>query len=87
MPKRSPVPLPALILAMLVPMGGAFVYFVWSSGGVVTQAFFIAIKAFNWIFPLYFLRRTGWGGLWQAKEEFGKSVPLAKSVSIGLVFG
>jgi membrane protease YdiL (CAAX protease family) len=89
MPDSPRVPLPALIVAMLVPMGGAFVYFVWSSGGVVTQAFFIGTKAFNWIFPLFFLGYTGLRGLGRPVPGEGGRTPvsLAKTVRFGLVFG
>lgn len=89
MTEKPRVPLPALIVALLVPMFGALVYFVWSSGGVITQTFFAGTKIFNWVFPAVVCLVTGVGfrGLWKSRDNFERKVTLAKSVGLGVVSG
>lgn len=72
---------------MLVPMVGALCYFVFSSGGALTQVIFAGTKVFNWVFPLLFLSRTGLRGLWKPVEGLGRTVSMPKSIGMGVVSG
>ena len=87
MTKAPAVPLSMLLLALLVPVGGTLVYFVWSDGGWLTQGVFVATKAFNWIFPLFFLPRTGIRGLWKPADGQNPGPGLGKTLGWSVLLG
>lgn len=57
---------PCLLPALLVPLLGSLLYFVWLPGNAVAQATYGATKAFTLIYPLCFI---GWKDLFASKPD------------------
>ena len=64
----------AVAPALLLPFLGCLVYFVWMPEGAVGKAAYTLTKLFLLFYPLVFVCRTGWGGLWRRKEGEGAPV-------------
>ena len=58
----------AVAPALLVPFIGSLVYFVWMPGRSVGQTAYTLTKLFLVGYPLLFLVKVGWAGLWKRRE-------------------
>lgn len=56
---------------LVVPLMGCLVYFVWWPDGKLGQMAYGITKVFLLVYPLLWVCRTGWGGLWRGKDGGG----------------
>ncbi|NNC88910.1 MAG: CPBP family intramembrane metalloprotease [Akkermansiaceae bacterium] len=75
----------ALGPALVVPFFGALFYFVWFSDTPAGQPAYVATKLFTLVYPLFFLARTGLGGLTRREDRASRwpSWPLVVVTGLG----
>lgn len=71
----------ALLPALLVPLFGALIYFVWMPEGTAGKTAYTLTKVFTLVYPLIFLKRIGLGGLIR-REDRKVDWPSWKSVVV-----
>lgn len=74
MSTTRPLPWTAIAPAMVVPLVGSLIYFVWFPEGAVGQSAYTATKVFTLLYPLIFLRRVGVQGLVPPKGSKASSI-------------
>lgn len=80
MDASAPVGWPALVPALVVPLLGSLVYFVWMPDGALGQIAYALTKLFTLAYPLVFLRAVGLGGLTRRRDGQGVRWPSWRSV-------
>lgn len=87
MSSARPLPWFAIVPAMVVPLLGSLIYFVWFPEGAIGQTAYTCTKLFTLIYPVLFLGWIGRKGLAPQKGTRGKAVlwGLVSGVAISLI--
>ncbi len=72
----------ALVPALVVPLLGSLIYFVWVPEGALGQAAYTLTKIFTLVYPLFFLGRIGVEGLTRRREHQRASWSSLRSVAL-----
>ncbi|RLB57264.1 MAG: hypothetical protein DRJ42_00770 [Deltaproteobacteria bacterium] len=72
----------ALAPALVVPLLGSLLYFVWVPEGALGQAAYTLTKVFTLVYPLFFLRSIGANGLTRRQDDQGARWPSWRSVAL-----
>ena len=76
-----------LVPALLVPLLGSLVYFVWMPEGTVGKAAYTVTKVFTLVYPLLFLKWIGLGGLTRREVRQADGPGWKVVVATGLLSG
>ncbi len=80
---RLPISWPALLPALLVPLLGSLLYFVWLPGAEISQLVYGATKVFTLVYPFFFV---GWKDLFTSPPttSWGKIIVIGLGSGIAI---
>ncbi|MBW2460123.1 MAG: CPBP family intramembrane metalloprotease [Deltaproteobacteria bacterium] len=70
----------ALLPALVVPLFGSLIYFVWVPEGALGQAAYTLTKVFTLVYPLFFLGSIGVNGLTRRRDDQQAKWPSRRAV-------